>query len=103
MKTEYKVLIRISGNNASKKHAKKLTSYLQNNLKNEAKIIIQSIIIDNYNFNISIEGDEIFAKRKFWNKYPNYSTILNKIRKFLEQKEVYAAIKASYDWHNELF
>jgi len=103
MKTEYKVLIRISGNNASKKHAKKLTNYLENNLKNEAKIIIQSIIIDNYNFNISIEGNEIFAKRKFWNKYPNYSTILNKIRKFLEQKEVYAAIKASYDWHNELF
>ena len=103
MKTENKVLIRISGNNASKKHAKKLTNYLENNLKNEAKIIIQSIIIDNYNFNISIEGNEIFAKRKFWNKYPNYSTILNKIRKFLEQKEVYAAIKASYDWHNELF
>ena len=42
MKTEYKVIIRISGNNASKKHAKELTSYLENNLKNEARIIIQS-------------------------------------------------------------
>ena len=87
MDEKYKVLIQINGKYASKKHSRQLTSYLKNNLENADNVIIESKINDEYNFNISIEGDEIFAKRMFWNKYPNYITILNKIRNFLEENE----------------
>ena len=99
----YIVLIQISGKYASVKHARELKNYLNDNFKDKDNILIRSRVNENYNFNISIEGKEIFAKRRFWNKYPRYSTILNKINGFIKEKQVYAAMKASYQLQNEIY
>ena len=99
----YKVLIQINGKFASIKHARELTNYLNHNLEDADNVIIKSKVNEDYNFNISIEGKEIFAKRRFWNKYPRYSTILNKINGFIKEKQVYAAMKASYQLQNEIY
>ena len=99
----YKVLIQISGKYASVKHARELKNYLNDNLQDKDNILIRSRVNENYNFNITIEGEEIFAKRRFWNKYPRYQTILNKINGFIKEKQVYSAMKASYQLQNELY
>ena len=99
----YKVLIQINGKFASIKHARELTNYLNHNLEDADNVIIKLKVNEDYNFNISIEGKEIFAKRRFWNKYPRYSTILNKINGFIKEKQVYAAMKASYQLQNEIY
>ncbi len=103
MEKENIVLIRINGKNAAKKHAYSLKKFLQNNLPDTEKVEVLVEINKNFNFNVSIDGYEIFAKRKFWNRYPNYKTINNKIKNQQEKEDVYKAIKASYDWHNKLF
>ena len=72
----YKVLIQISGKYASVKHARELKNYLNDNLKETDNILIRSRVNENYNFNISIEGKEIFAKRRF----------LLKEKKFLQKE-----------------
>ena len=99
----YKVLIQISGKYASVKHSRELKNYLNDNLNDTNNILIRSRVNENYNFNISIEGKEIFAKRRFWNKYPSYLSILNKIRAILKDDQVYAAMKASYELQNKLY
>lgn len=99
----YKVLIQINGKFASIKHARELTNYLNHNLEDADNVIIKLKVNEDYNFNISIEGKEIFAKRRFWNKYPSYLSILNKIRAILKDDQVYAAMKASYELQNKLY
>ena len=42
-------------------------------------------------------------KRNFWNKYPDYKNILKNINEKLNEKDMYAAMKAAYDFNNELF
>ena len=83
MEKENIVLIRINGKNAAKKHAYSLKKFLQNNLPDTEKVEVLVEINKNFNFNVSIDGYEIFAKRKFWNRYPNYKTINNKIQEYL--------------------
>ena len=80
-----------------------IKNYLKDNLTGTDNVLIKSRVNENYNFNISIEGKEIFAKRRFWNKYPRYPTILNKINGFIKEKQVYAAMKASYQLQNEIY
>ena len=42
-------------------------------------------------------------KEIFLNKYPKYENIINKIQEKLNEKNIYAAMKAAYDFNNELF
>jgi hypothetical protein len=72
-------------------------------LEESESIVVKTVINNNYNFNISINDKEIFSKRNFWNKYPNYENIVNKIQEKLNEKNMYAAMKAAYDFNNELF
>ena len=106
MNNKYKVLIKISGKYSTQKHADLLSAFILNSfsaLEESESIIVKTVINNNYNFNISINDKEIFSKRNFWNKYPNYENIVNKIQEKLNEKNMYAAMKAAYDFNNELF
>ena len=103
MNTKCEVLIQISGKNPSSKHAELLADYLINRIDEVDEIEIITKINPDYNFNISIDSVEIFSKRNFWNKYPNYKTILNRVNKRLEEKRVYSAMKFAYQLENERF
>ena len=72
-------------------------------MEESESVVVKTVINKNYNFNISINDTEIFSKRNFWNKYPNYENIVNKIQEKLNEKNIYAAMKAAYDFNNELF
>jgi len=103
---KYKVLIKISGKYSTQKHADLLSAFILNSfseLEESESVVVKTIINKNYNFNISINDTEIFSKRNFWNKYPNYENIVNKIQEKLNEKNIYAAMKAAYDFNNELF
>jgi len=103
---KYKVLIKISGKYSTQKHADLLSAFILNNfseLEESESVVVKTVINKNYNFNISINDTEIFSKRNFWNKYPNYENIVNKIQEKLNEKNIYAAMKAAYDFNNELF
>tara|TARA_B100002051_G_scaffold115398_1_gene109728 strand:- start:1 stop:312 length:312 start_codon:yes stop_codon:yes gene_type:complete len=100
------ITIRISGKYSTKKHAISLTDYIKEDLSNIDKkdsVQIETVIDDSFNFNILLNDTEIFSKRNFWNKYPDYQDILNKIHEKLNEKDMYAAMKAAYDFNNELF
>ena len=106
MNNKYKVLIKISGKYSTQKHADLLSAYILNifsELEESESVVVKTVINKNYNFNISINDTEIFSKRNFWNKYPNYENIVNKIQEKLNEKNIYAAMKAAYDFNNELF
>ena len=106
MNNKYKVLIKISGKYSTQKHADLLSTFILNNfseLEESESVVVKTVINKNYNFNISINDTEIFSKRNFWNKYPNYENIVNKIQEKLNEKNIYAAMKAAYDFNNELF
>ena len=106
MNNKYKVLIKISGKYSTQKHADLLSSFILNSfseLEESESVVVKTVINKNYNFNISINDTEIFSKRNFWNKYPNYENIVNKIQEKLNEKNIYAAMKAAYDFNNELF
>ena len=106
MNNKYKVLIKISGKYSTQKHADLLSAFILNNfseLEESESVVVKTVINKNYNFNISINDTEIFSKRNFWNKYPNYENIVNKIQEKLNEKNIYAAMKAAYDFNNELF
>ena len=106
MNNKYKVLIKISGKYSTKKNADLLSEFILNSfseLEESESIVVKTVINNNYNFNISINDTEIFSKRNFWNKYPNYENIVNKIQEKLNEKNMYAAMKAAYDFNNELF
>ena len=102
MNKKCQVLIQISGKPPSSKHAELLTDYLIDSIESDEVEIITKINSD-YNFNISIDSVEIFSKRNFWNKYPNYKTILNRVNKRLGEKRVYSAMKFAYQLENERF
>ena len=72
-------------------------------MEESESIVVKTVINSNYNFNISINDTEIFSKRNFWNKYPNYENIVNKIQEKLNEKNMYAAMKAAYDFNYELY
>ena len=100
------ITIRISGKYSTKKHAISLTEYIKEDLSNMDKkdsVQIETVLDDSFNFNILLNDTEIFSKRNFWNKYPDYQDILNKIHEKLNEKDMYAAMKAAYDFNNELF
>ena len=100
------LVIRISGKYSTKKHASSLTNFIKKELSNINKkdnVQIETVIDENFNFNILLNNTEIFSKRNFWNKYPNYQKILNSINDKLNEKDMYAAMKAAYDFNNELF
>ena len=100
------ISIRISGKYSTKKHAISLTDFIKEDLSNIDKkdsVQIETVIDDSFNFNILLNDTEIFSKRNFWNKYPDYQDILNKIHEKLNEKDMYAAMKAAYDFNNELF
>ena len=100
------ITIRISGKYSTKKHAISLTDFIKEDLSNIDKkdsVQIETVIDENFNFNILLNDTEIFSKRNFWNKYPNYQKILNNIHEKLNEKDMYAAMKAAYDFNNELF
>ena len=100
------LVIRISGKYSTKKHASSLTNFIKEELSNINKkdnVQIKTVIDENFNFNILLNDSEIFSKRNFWNKYPNYQKILNSINEKLNEKDMYAAMKAAYDFNNELF
>jgi len=102
---KYIVIIKISGKFSTKKHAKKLSSFIIENFSklDDAVVKVEIIISEGHNFNVSIEGNEIFSKTNFWNRYPNYQTIVKKIAEKLNEKSMYKAMKAAYDFNNELF
>ena len=100
------LVIRISGKYSTKKHASSLTNFIKEELSKinkEDNVQIKTVIDENFNFNILLNDSEIFSKRNFWNKYPNYQKILNNIHEKLNEKDMYAAMKAAYDFNNELF
>ena len=100
------LVIRISGKYSTKKHASSLTNFIKEELSKinkEHNVQIKTVIDENFNFNILLNDSEIFSKRNFWNKYPNYQKILNNIHEKLNEKDMYAAMKAAYDFNNELF
>ena len=100
------LVIRISGKYSTKKHASSLTNFIKEELSKinkEDNVQIKTVIDENFNFNILLNDSEIFSKRNFWNKYPNYQKILNSINEKLNEKDMYAAMKAAYDFNNELF
>ena len=106
MNNKYKVLIKISGKYSTQKHADLLSAFLLNSFSEREEsesVVVKTVINKNYNFNISINDTEIFSKRNFWNKYPKYENIINKIQEKLNEKNIYAAMKAAYDFNNELF
>ena len=100
------LVIRISGKYSTEKHASSLTNFIKKELSNINKkdnLQIETVIDESFNFNILLNDTEIFSKRNFWNKYPDYQDILNKIHEKLNEKDMYAAMKAAYDFNNELF
>ena len=100
------ITIRISGKYSTKKHAISLTDFIKVDLSNIDKkdsVQIETVLDDSFNFNILLNDTEIFSKRNFWNKYPDYQAISNKIHEKLNEKDMYAAMKAAYDFNNELF
>ena len=100
------ITIRISGKYSTKKHAISLTNFIKEELSSINKkdsVQIETLIDESFNFNVSLNDTEIFSKRNFWNKYPHYQDILNKIHEKLNEKDMYAAMKAAYDFNNELF
>ena len=100
------VIIKISGKYSTKKHAVSLTNFIEDELSNidsKDNVQIETVIDENFSFNVSLNDDEIFSKRNFWNKYPDYKEILNSINEKLNEKDMYAAMKAAYDFNNELF
>ena len=103
MNKKCEVLIQISGKKPSSKHSKLLTDYLINSIEELDEVGIITKINPDYNFNISVDSVEIFSKRNFWNKYPNYKTILNRVNKRLGEKRVYSVMKFAYQLENERF
>ena len=100
------LVIRISGKYSTKKHANSLRKFIQKELSKvnrKDNVQIKTVVDQNFNFNILLNDTEIFSKRNFWNKYPNYQDILNDINEKLNEKDMYAAMKAAYDFNNELF
>ena len=100
------LVIRISGKYSTKKHASSLTNFIKEELSKinkEDNVQIKTVIDENFNFNILLNNTEIFSIRNFWNKYPNYQKILNSINDKLNEKDMYAAMKAAYDFNNEVF
>ena len=100
------LVIRISGKYSTKKHANSLRKFIQEELSKidrKDNVQIETVVDQNFNFNILLNDTEIFSKRNFWNKYPNYQDILNDINEKLNEKDMYAAMKAAYDFNNELF
>ena len=106
MDNNYKILIQISGKYSTQKHADALSSFILENFTDliESKIIVvENLVNEKFDFNISINDREIFSKRNFWNKYPNYEKIISEIQEILNEKNMYADMKAAYDFNNELF
>ena len=100
------LVIRISGKYSTKKHASSLRKFLQEELSKidrKDNVQIETVVDQNFNFNIILNDTEIFSKRNFWNKYPDYKNILKNINEKLNEKDMYAAMKAAYDFNNELF
>ena len=100
------LVIRISGKYSTKKHASSLRKFLQEELSKidrKDNVQIKTVVDQNFNFNILLNDTEIFSKRNFWNKYPDYKNILKNINEKLNEKDMYAAMKAAYDFNNELF
>ena len=100
------LVIRISGKYSTKKHANSLRKFIQEELSKidrKDNVQIETVVDQNFNFNILLNDAEIFSKRNFWNKYPDYKNILKNINEKLNEKDMYAAMKAAYDFNNELF
>ena len=100
------LVIRISGKHSTKKHASSLRKFIQEELSKidrKDNVQIETVVDQNFNFNILLNDTEIFSKRNFWNKYPDYKNILKNINEKLNEKDMYAAMKAAYDFNNELF
>tara|TARA_Y100001970_G_scaffold210461_1_gene256739 strand:- start:625 stop:936 length:312 start_codon:yes stop_codon:yes gene_type:complete len=100
------LVIRISGKYSTKKHANSLRKFIQEELSKidrKDNVQIETVVDQNFNFNILLNDTEIFSKRNFWNKYPDYKNILKNINEKLNEKDMYAAMKAAYDFNNELF
>ena len=100
------LVIRISGKHSTKKHANSLRKFIQEELSKidrKDNVQIETVVDQNFNFNILLNDTEIFSKRNFWNKYPDYKNILKNINEKLNEKDMYAAMKAAYDFNNELF
>tara|TARA_B100000424_G_scaffold118237_1_gene89279 strand:- start:293 stop:604 length:312 start_codon:yes stop_codon:yes gene_type:complete len=100
------LVIRISGKYSTKKHASSLRKFIQEELSKidrKDNVQIETVVDQNFNFNILLNDTEIFSKRNFWNKYPDYKNILKNINEKLNEKDMYAAMKAAYDFNNELF
>ena len=100
------LVIRISGKYSTKKHASSLRKFIQEELSKidrKYNVQIETVVDQNFNFNILLNDTEIFSKRNFWNKYPDYKNILKNINEKLNEKDMYAAMKAAYDFNNELF
>ena len=100
------LVIRISGKYSTKKHASSLRKFIQEELSKidrKDNVQIKTVVDQNFNFNILLNDTEIFSKRNFWNKYPDYKNILKNINEKLNEKDMYAAMKAAYDFNNELF
>ena len=102
-KIKFNILIQISGLHATKKHSVRLNEYIMKNFSEPELVFVETIINKESNFNICLNNIEIFSKRRFWNKYPNYKTIVNKIENKRQDLKVFAAMKAAYDFNNELF
>ena len=102
----FNLVIRISGKDSTKKHANSLRKFIQEELSKidrKDNVQIETVVDQNFNFNILLNDTEIFSKRNFWNKYPDYKNILKNINEKLNEKDMYAAMKAAYDFNNELF
>ena len=100
------LVIRISGKHSTKKQANSLRKFIQEELSKidrKDNVQIETVVDQNFNFNILLNDTEIFSKRNFWNKYPDYKNILKNINEKLNEKDMYAAMKAAYDFNNELF
>ena len=100
------LVIRISGKYSTKKHANSLRNFIQEELSKidrKDNVQIETVVDQNFNFNILLNDTEIFSKRNFWNKYPDYKNILKNINEKLNEKDMYAAMKTAYDFNNELF
>ena len=102
-KIKYNILIRISGLYSTKKHSVRLNEYIMKKFSEPEYLFVDILISKEHNFNICLNNVEIFSKRRFWNKYPNYKNIVKKIEDRRQDLKVFAAMKASYDFNNELF
>ena len=102
-KIKFNILIQISGLHATKKHSVLLNEYIMKNFSEPEHVFVETVINKEAKFNICLNNIEIFSKRRFWNKYPNYKTIVNKIENKRQDLKVFSAMKAAYDFNNELF